>query len=254
MDNLTSMENKVTNGNRVAQTAVITGAAGAIGGAIARMLVADGWNVVGLDLQSGEHESVHWLTVDVTKSEEIIAAASTLDRCDLLINAAGFGDRAPAEEMTPFQWDRVVDVCLTGTFYTCRSFHPLLSGSGGVIVNIASAAATNPLVMHANYCAAKAGVVALTEVLALEWAVDQIRVFAVSPGFVSTPRLKQGLASAPHRKTGLEARTPMGRLAEIDEIAKAIIALASPDFAYLTGTNVIIDGGFSTDGGSSGLF
>jgi NAD(P)-dependent dehydrogenase (short-subunit alcohol dehydrogenase family) len=248
------MKSSSSNVDRGPQTAVITGAAGAIGGAIARQLVADGWDVVGLDLQSGEHESVNWLTVDVTESEEIIAAASTLDRCDLLVNAAGFGDRAAAEEMTPIQWDRVVDVCLTGTFYTCRSFHPLLSGSGGVIVNIASAAATNALAMHANYCAAKAGVVALTEVLALEWAVDQIRVFAVSPGFVSTPRSKKGFAEAPHRKAGIEARTPMGRLAEIDEIAKAVIALASPDFAYLTGTNVIIDGGFSTDGGSSGLF
>jgi len=240
--------------NRSTRTAVITGAAGAIGGVIARQLVADEWDVVGLDLQSGEHESVNWLTVDVTKSEEIIAAAGTLDRCDLLVNAAGFGDRAAAEEMTPFQWDRVVDVCLTGTFYTCRSFHPLLSDSGGVIVNIASAAATNALAMHANYCAAKAGVVALTEVLALEWAADQIRVFAVSRGFVSTPVSRKGFAEAPHRKTGIEARTPMGRLAEIDEIARAVIALASSDFAYLTGTNVIIDGGFSTDGGSSGLF
>jgi len=248
------MKSSSSNANRGPQTAVITGAAGAIGGAIARQLLADGWDVVGLDLQSGEHESVNWLTVDVTKSEEIIAAASTLDRCDLLINAAGFGDAAAAKELTPFQWDRVVDVCLTGTFYTCRSFHPLLSGSGGVIVNIASAAATNALTMHANYCAAKAGVLALTEVLALEWAADQIRVFAVSPGFVSTPKQRKGLTEAPNRKAEIEARTPMGRLAEIDEIAKAVIALASPDFAYLTGTNVIIDGGFSTDGGSSGLF
>ncbi len=101
------MKSSSSNADRGPQTAVITGAAGAIGGAIARQLLADGWDVVGLDLQSGEHESVNWLTVDVTKSEEIIAAASTLDRCDLLINAAGFGDAAAAKELTPFQWDRV---------------------------------------------------------------------------------------------------------------------------------------------------
>ena len=90
------------------RTAVITGAAGAIGGAIAEQLIADGWDVISLDVQSGKGNTVNWLTVDITNSEEIIAAANTVSRCDLLVNAAGFGDSAAAEEMTPFQWDRVV--------------------------------------------------------------------------------------------------------------------------------------------------
>jgi NAD(P)-dependent dehydrogenase (short-subunit alcohol dehydrogenase family) len=156
--------------------------------------------------------------------------------------------------MTPRQWRGVVDSCLSGTFYTSQAFHGPLANRGGTIVNIASAAGTNALELHANYCAAKAGVIALTEVLALEWAQDDIRVFAVSPGFVATPNLERGLKDMPDRRRALEERTPLQRLLTIDEIAGAIVELSSSNFAYLTGTNVVIDGGWSIDGGGSRLF
>ncbi len=236
------------------KTAVITGAAGAIGGAIAQLLVEGGWEVVGLDLRKGESSSIAWVVADVTDSEQMETAAKSLDRCDLLVNAAGFGDRAPAAEMTPAQWESVISGCLSGTFYSCRAFFTQLAAGGGVIVNIASAAATNALATHANYCSAKAGVVALTEVLALEWAKEGIRVLAVSPGFVATHKQKLGFETAPKLLGGIEAGTPMGRLAEVAEIAEAVVGLVGSQFSYLAGTNVVIDGGFSTDGGRSQLF
>ena len=236
------------------KTAVITGAAGAIGGAIAQLLVEDGWEVVGLDLRKGQSSSVEWVVTDVTDSHQLETTAKNLDRCDFLVNAAGFGDRAPAAEMTPAQWESVISGCLSGTFYSCKAFYQQLAARGGVIVNIASAAATNALATHANYCSAKAGVVALTEVLALEWAKEGIRVLAVSPGFVATPKQKLGFETAPKLLGGIEASTPMGRLAEVAEIAEAVVSLAGAQFSYLTGENIVIDGGFSTDGGSSHLF
>ena len=236
------------------RTAVVTGGAGAIGSAICLRLLRDGWTVHALDLRPGENADVGYIVADVTSPDAVDEVAARFDRLDLLVNGAGFGDRAPAETMTPHQWSSVVDTCLSGTFYVARAFHAALAESGGTVVNIASAAANNPLELHANYCAAKAGVVALTEVLALEWSGHGIRVFAVSPGFVATRRQKEGLAEMPRRQSVIEARTPLGRLVEVQEIADAIVELASPTFAYLTGTNVLIDGGFSTDGGGSGLF
>ena len=236
------------------RTAVVTGGAGAIGSAVCRRLVGDGWATYSLDLSEGSVPDVQALVTDVTDREAVANAAKVIGPIDLLVNGAGFGDRAPAEEMTTHQWTSVVDVCLTGTFFASQAFHDALSTRGGTIVNIASAAATNALELHANYCAAKAGVVALTEVLALEWAKDDIRVFAVSPGFVGTPKLLEGLASMPERKEELEARTPLSRLLGVDEIAGAIVDLASPTFGYLTGTNVVIDGGWSIDGGGGRLF
>lgn len=234
--------------------AVVTGAAGAIGSAICTRLVADGWSVVGLDLNTGLDPSVDWRVVDVTDTESMAHCVASLERTDLLINGAGFGDSAPAEDMTAEQWTSVVEGNLTGTFKACRAFYPHLAATGGTVVNIASTAAKNALELHANYCAAKAGVVALTEVLAIEWAEAGIRVLSVSPGFVATPRLKAGLEKMPARRAEIEMRTPLGRTLETDEIAHAIVELAGPKFAYLSGSDVVIDGGWSTDGGGGRLF
>jgi len=143
-----------------------------------------------------------------------------------------------------------VDVCLTGTFMTSQAFYPnLCQAEGAVIMNIASLAAQRSCALHANYCAAKAGVESLTQVLALEWAADQIRVIAVSPGVVNTPIVRKNMAPGSDREKAIIGMTPLGRLFGPDELARLILAYCSDDFSHVTGSTLVADGGFATAGG-----
>lgn len=231
------------------RVAVVTGAASGIGAACARLLVAEGWSVVGWDLAAGQTEGVRWRTVDVSNAEAVRAAAGDVPTAGLLVNSAGVSDRASAAEMRSDQWSRVLDVDLSGTFFTCQALYPALGRGGGTIVNVGSIAGHRAFAGRANYCAAKAGVVALTEVLGLEWAADGIRVLAVSPGFVATELVSAGIEAGWVSEAAITARTPMARLAGADEIARAIVALAGDAFSFATGTTVIIDGGWCANGG-----
>jgi NAD(P)-dependent dehydrogenase (short-subunit alcohol dehydrogenase family) len=232
--------------NRVA---VITGAASGIGAACARLLIAEGWSVVGWDLASGPTDGVQWRSVDVSDAEAVRAAAGDVSMAHLLVNSAGISDRAPAADMRPEQWARVLDVNLSGTFYACQALYPALRRGGGTIINIASVAGHRAFAGRANYCAAKAGVVALTEVLGLEWAPDGVRVLAISPGFVATELFDAGVRAGFVSEEDVTARTPMARLADADEIARAILALASDAFSFATGATMIVDGGWNANGG-----
>jgi NAD(P)-dependent dehydrogenase (short-subunit alcohol dehydrogenase family) len=233
----------------VTATAVVTGAASGIGHACVVELAARGWDVVGWDLQAGADERVAWRKVDVGDYQSVSSAAAEVSTASLLINAAGVSDRAPVAEMTPDQWERVLRVDLTGVFFCCRAlFKPLVAGKG-TVVNIASIAGHRSFAQRANYCAAKAGVLALTEVLGLEWAAHGVRVVAVSPGFVATPMMVAGIEAGFLDNDQVLARTPQRRLASPEEIARSIIALAGEPFDYLTGTTVVIDGGWCANGG-----
>ena len=228
--------------------AVVTGAASGIGRACVERLRTDGWTLVGWDLDSGDDAGVRWATVDVGDFESVSRAAADVPEAALLVNSAGISDRAPAAQMRPDQWERVLRVDLTGTFYCCRALHPALVRGRGTIVNVASIAAHRSFPGRANYCAAKAGVVALTEVLGLEWAPDGVRVVAVSPGFVATPMMAAGVAGGHIPEEAMLGRTPQGRFARPDEIAATIAALADESFSYMTGTTVIVDGGWCANG------
>lgn len=230
------------------RTGVITGAASGIGNACVQALKPDGWSVVGWDIEPGSDPDVRWHQVDVGSFESVSAAAADVSSASLLVNAAGISDRAPAAEMTPEQWDRVLRVDLTGTFYACRALHQALHEGNGTVVNIASIAAHRSFAGRANYCAAKAGVVALTEVLGLEWAQDGIRVVAVSPAFVATPMLVEGVRDGHIPEAAVLNRTPMGRFAAPEEIAATIVSLASNNFSYVTGTTLKVDGGWCARG------
>lgn len=232
--------------------AVVTGASGAIGSACARLLSKRGWTITGVDVVDppADLEHVSWHMADVRDREALGRVAAETGPVKLLINGAGFGDRAPAAEMTPHQWQSVLDVCLTGTFMTSQAFYPnLCQARGAVVLNIASLAAQRACALHANYCAAKAGVEALTEVLALEWAAHQIRVVAVSPGVVNTPIVRQNMKPGSDREKAILAMTPLGRLFRPEELARLILAYCSDDFAHVTGATLIADGGFATAGG-----
>ena len=229
--------------------AVVTGAASGIGAACARLLVADGWTVIGWDLTAGSSNEVRWRVVDVSDPEAVRAAADEIPNVGLLINSAGISDRAWAVDMRPDQWSRVLAVDLSGTFFACQALHAALHRGSGTIVNIASIAGHRSFAGRANYCAAKAGVVALTEVLGLEWAVDGIRVVAVSPGFVATEMARAGMDDGWTSEAAITSRTPMARLADVDEIARAIVVLGGSVFSFATGTTVVIDGGWCANGG-----
>lgn len=239
----------VRPGPMTERVAVITGAASGIGAACARLLVAEGWSVVGWDLVAGSTDGVQWQTVDVSDAAAVRHAADEVSTAGLLINSAGVSERASAAEMRPEQWARVLDVGLSGTFFASQGLYPALRAGGGTIVNVASIFGHRAIAGRANYCAAKAGVVALTEVLGLEWARDGIRVLAVSPGFVATELVRAAIEGGWVSEAAITARTPMARLAGADEIARAIVALAGEAFSFATGTTVIIDGGWCANGG-----
>lgn len=230
------------------QSAVITGAASGIGRACADLLLANGWSVTGWDLDQGDLD-IAWEQVDVSSLRAVEEAASAVERLDLLVNCAGIADRAPAAEMTERQWERVIAVDLSGTFYCCRALHGALAAGGGTIVNLASIAGHRSFAGRANYCAAKAGVVALTEVLGQEWAPDGIRVIAVSPGYVMTSMMRAGVERGQIDIEAVHGRTPQQRAASVEEIAGSIVALAGEPFSFMTGTTVIIDGGWVANGG-----
>jgi hypothetical protein len=159
-------------------------------------------------------------------------------RIDVLVNAAGGQFHAPAERLTPNAWRAVVDTNLTGTFFVCRQLHPLLTRCGGAIVNVVASVWQRPFPGMAHSGAARAGVVALTRTLALEWADQGVRVNALSPGFTDTPAFRSQVGDL----SGPAARVPLGRVASADEVADAALFLARS--TYTTGEVLTVDGGF----------
>ncbi|WP_454862574.1 SDR family NAD(P)-dependent oxidoreductase [Paraburkholderia fungorum] len=225
--------------NRIA---VVTGGASGIGEECVRQLRTQGWEVIVWD-RADASGVVH---VDVADYASVAAAAADLDGVDLLINAAGIaGDRLPVAEKDPAEWDRVLAVNLTGSFYTAHALHPKLLARRGVIVNVASVAGTLMLKGRAHYSVSKAGIVTLTRSLGNEWAADGIRVIAVAPGYVKTPLVQELVDRGELHEAALAAMHPMNRLASPQEIAAAMIALAQPPFQFMTGETVTIDGGMT---------
>lgn len=231
-------------------TAVVTGAAGAIGREVARQLLDDGWHVVGVDVSGGSDGDVQWVGADVRDAAAIAETADALDSLDLLVNAhAVWPPGAPALAIKDDQWKALVDVNLKGTFLCCRAFYPNLLQATGTVVNLASTTAHQAFLDHAHYCAVNRAVVSLTEVLALEWSPDGIRVFALGLGPVRTPVLESVWEESPGREDEILSLLPQGRLPCPEEVARAIVGLTDERFAYLTGGSVVLDGGLSVAGG-----
>jgi NAD(P)-dependent dehydrogenase (short-subunit alcohol dehydrogenase family) len=159
-------------------------------------------------------------------------------RVDVLVNAAGGQFHSPAERLTPNAWRAVVDTNLTGTFFVCRQLHALLARCGGAIVNVVASVWQRPFPGMAHSGAARAGVVALTRTLALEWADQGVRVNALSPGFTDTPAFRSQVGDL----SGPAARVPLGRVASADEVADAALFLTRS--TYTTGEVLTVDGGF----------
>lgn len=240
------------------KAAIITGAAGGIGAATARLFARQGARLslsdvdeAGLALVAEEIEGsgveVIHMKVDVADAcsvqAMVDATANRFGRIDILINNAGLARDAISWKMTDDQWDLVMDVNLKGTFNCCRAVLPIMRKQGyGKIVNTSSISALGN-VGQANYAAAKAGVSALTRTLALEAAGNGINVNSVAPGPIDTP-LTQSMPPGMLQKM-VEESVPLRRLGQPEEIARLHLYLASDDSSFITGQTIFIDGGAS---------
>lgn len=232
---------------------IVTGAASGIGLALARSLVADGGTVALVDRSAGVvavaaelgHRAVAFVC-DVGDGDAVTAtfneAAKVMGGLDGVVNNAGIGNLKSLVDYTDREFDLLVRVNLYGTFHGLRAAVPLLRASGGgSIVNVASVSGVRPTRGEAPYSAAKAGVISLTMAAALEEGPD-VRVNVVSPGFIRTP-LNEFLADDPMTRAELESATPAGRIGGPDDVVAVMRFLLSDDASYITGQNLIIDGG-----------
>jgi len=228
--------------------AVVTGGASGIGRAVAAALAAVGARVAIFDLAAVGEDAYR---VDVTDEAQVKAAFAAVvgkhGRLDVLFNNAGIAIRHPTTELTLDDWNTVVAVNMTGVFLCAREAarHMLARGRGGRIVNTASIMGFSGGGLYPNisYQATKGAVVNMTRALAVEWAPSGIRVNAIAPTWVRTP-LTRGITEKPDLVRRIEQLTPMGRLAEPEEMVGAVIFLTSRASAMVTGHVLAIDGGF----------
>jgi 3-oxoacyl-[acyl-carrier protein] reductase len=237
------------------RTAVITGATRGIGEATGLALVAEGANVVSFDLIDpvDRHPGFTYLTVDVSNESEVRAAigevVASTGRIDVLVNNAGLQRVGLVDEIDPAAWDLVVRVHLFGSYYCmAEAIRHMRSAGRGAIVSVASVAGFVGLPGRSPYSAAKAGIMSLTRVVAVECAEAGVRVNAVAPGFTRTAIIEQGLRDGSLREDWMVGEVPMRRLADPTEIANAIRFLASDDASYITGQTLIVDGGWTIQG------
>jgi NAD(P)-dependent dehydrogenase (short-subunit alcohol dehydrogenase family) len=238
--------------------ALVTGAADGIGWATATRLADDAAHVVVADVREDaarERAKVlgdahAGLRCDVTSQDEVARAVRIVverfGRIDVLVNNAGIGEQAaPTIDQTVEAFDRVLSVHLRGTFLVSREVAKvMLAQRSGSIVNLASIAGLAGIPSRNAYGAAKAGIAAMTRAMACEWARSGIRVNAVAPGYVRTALVTELERKGALDTHAIESRTPMGRMAEPEEIAEAIAFLASSRASFITGATLNVDGGW----------
>ena len=250
---MNKLEEKVT---------VITGGGSGIGQGIALLLAQHGAKIVVADLdQSRADGTVQAITnqggqalaiqADVSNYSSIQSLSQKViteyGRIDILCNNAGIGHTGSILECMEDDWDRVMAVNAKGVYLGCHFFIPYMLKQGeGNIINMASVLGLCGVPKRAVYSASKGAIISLTRQLAIEYAGNNIRVNSISPGTVETPWIKRLLAENDDPEAirqSLNARHPLGRLATVDEIAHAVLYLASPESAFVTGMNLVIDGG-----------
>jgi 3-oxoacyl-[acyl-carrier protein] reductase len=222
---------------------LVTGSASGIGEATARVLAADGLEVVGADIAGGEGV----VALDVRDEEAWERVLADHGPFDALVSAAGVRTRAPLLELDLAEWERVVAINLTGTFLGIKAVGRDLVArhSPGALVTIASVNSFSAVPAQPHYVASKAGIAMLTKAAALELAPHRIRVNAIAPGAIDTPMLAARLVE-PGQREWLEEQVPLGRIGEPEEIGRVVAFLLSDAAAYMTGAVVPVDGGWLT--------
>jgi len=234
---------------------IVTGGASGIGEATVRRIVHEGGRVIIADLDEDKGQSlvdelgedaVRYLNVDVSDTGQVEALFEATERfcgVDGLFNNAGIGAVTPSADTTDEDWQKVIDINLSGVFKVARSaLHYMVPRRSGSIVNCASILGHVGQSQTPAYSAAKGGVINLTRTLALETAQQGIRVNSVSPGYVRTPILDVLDQEALDFLTSLH---PIGRLGQPEEIANAAVFLLSDEASFITGTDLLVDGGFT---------
>jgi 2-deoxy-D-gluconate 3-dehydrogenase len=244
------------------RVAIVTGGNGGIGLGMAKGLAKAGARVVVAARNAEKSDAAVRelralgsdalaLAVDVTDEASVEAlvreTAQQCGRIDILINNAGINIRKPAHDLELAQWRQVVDTNLTSTFVCSRAVHPHMKRTGGgKIINIGSMLSIFGAPFAPAYGASKGGVVQLTKSLAVTWAVDNIQVNAVLPGWIDTDLTKQARKDLQGLNERVLARSPSGRWGAIDDFEGIAVFLASPASAFITGTAIPVDGGYST--------
>lgn len=243
------------------RVAFVTGAGSGIGQMIAYGLASAGAHVVCFDLREdgGLAETVKnieaiggqgcFYTGDVRQFSDLRAgvalAKSRFGRLDVAVNAAGIANASPALEMETEQWQRVIDINLTGVWNSCKAEAEVMQEfGGGSIINIASMSGiiVNRGLDQAHYNSSKAGVIHLSKSLAMEWVGKGIRVNSISPGYTATPMNTR--PEMVHQTREFESQTPIQRMAKVEEMAGPALFLASDAASFCTGVDLVVDGGF----------
>lgn len=243
------------------RVALVTGSTRGIGHAIARELASQGARLVVTSRSQMDCESfaedLRGLGVEVLAHASDVtsrpslqslveAAVATFGRIDILVNNAGTAITKPAEDLTDEDWDRVIDVDLKGVFLASVTVgKTMIAQHSGKIVNIASMLGLVGDKQILPYCVAKGGVIQMTRALALEWAKHNIQVNALCPGYVMTAMNEETLKTNERVYGHILDRTPMRRLAEVEELTGAVRFLASAASDYMTGQTLVIDGGWT---------
>jgi NAD(P)-dependent dehydrogenase (short-subunit alcohol dehydrogenase family) len=231
---------------------VVTGAAGGIGAESARLMQAEGANVVGVDLAENAQGDLS-LQADVSHEGQVIdlyqRTRDEYGRIDVLFNNAGISpaDDASVLDTSLEAWQRVQDVNLKSVFLCCKHGIPhLLESGGGSVINTASfVAVMGAATSQISYTASKGGVLALSRELGVEFGRGGVRVNALCPGPISTPLLQELFAKDPEKAARRLVHLPMGRFGEAREIASAVLFLASDESSYVTASTFLVDGGLS---------
>jgi NAD(P)-dependent dehydrogenase (short-subunit alcohol dehydrogenase family) len=246
--------------NDAMRTAVVTGAAQGLGLVSARYLAEAGFRVVLTDIQpldpilaefAAAGHSASGLSGDISSEEFVAALAAHTQEvgggADVLVNNAGISQICPAEDTSLDQWQRVMAINLQGPFLTCRAFgQQMLARGSGSIVNVASIAGISGVIHRSAYNASKHGLVGLTRTLAGEWGGRGVRVNAVCPGWIKTEMDERDMGSGAYTDADIVNRVPMARFARPEDVAAAILFLAS-DASFVNGVALPVDGGWTAD-------
>ena len=240
------------------KVAVVIGGTSGIGQAVARGFLREGAKVVA---SSSNAEKVAAMAEEIKQYHAPLSRAvnvcnsaalaalyaevrATYGSLDVVVNCAGTHLKKPSLEVSDDEWKRVIDINLNGMFYSCREAGKIMTGQrSGSIVNVSSLGSFVALTDAAAYCASKAGVVALTKNLAVEWASLGVRVNAIAPGVFQTELNAKALADPARRETILR-NTPMKRFGNVEELVGGVVYLASDEASFTTGATLAMDGGF----------
>jgi 3-oxoacyl-[acyl-carrier protein] reductase len=246
--------------------AIVTGSSTGIGKAIALAFAKEGAIVVTNSRKLERAEATaneirvigrqaHAIEADLTKTPNINhlidKTIEKFGRIDILVNNAGIAMISPTEDLAEHDWDRTIAIDLKATFLCSQKAakRAMIPQKSGVIINISSILGKVGLPMRAAYCAAKAGVNALTQVMGSEWAKYNIRIVAIGPGYILTEMEQQSLDKGDYTTEHILNRVPMKRYGKLEEVANTAVFLASDDASYITGEVIYVDGAMSATGG-----